>query len=65
MKRSLWQPVLAGATFGACISIVFGLRSVDTLLNQDFYWLDLGLWITPGIALGAGSGLIYEMLRRD
>ena len=65
MKRPLWQPVLVGAMFGACISVVFGLQSVDTLLDQDFYWLELGLWVAPGIAFGAFSGLVYEMLRRN
>ena len=54
-----------GAIFGACISVVFGLQSVDTLLDQDFYWLELGRWVAPGIAFGAFSGLVYEMLRRN
>lgn len=47
MRRPLWRPILVGAVFGACISVVLGLRSVDTLQEQDFYWLWLGLWVAP------------------
>jgi hypothetical protein len=64
MKRALWKPIVAGMVFGASVGFLFGLRRIDTLADQELYWLWLVFWVIPGAAFGAISGLAYELLRR-
>ena len=55
---------LAAVVFGACIGAVAGIRRVNASVNQDFYWLWLGLWIGSGAMIGAAVGFIRQLIRR-
>ena len=55
----------ATTMFGACIGVVFGIRRVDPAVNQDLYWLWLGLWVASGAMLAAVGAYIRQLLRRS
>lgn len=52
------------AVLGACMGFVVGVRRVDPSVNQDFYWLWLGLWMVSGAVMGVLGGYIRQLLRR-
>ena len=55
----------ATTAFGACIGVILGLRRIDPAVNQNLYWLWLGIWVGLG-ALFAGIGAyIRQVLRRS
>jgi hypothetical protein len=55
---------LATMIFGACLGVVGGMRRVDPVVNQNLYWLWLGVWIASGLVLGA-IGAYIQLLRRS
>ena len=70
MNRLVWirehrLAFFATTAFGACIGVILGLRRIDPAVNQNLYWLWLGIWVVSG-ALFAGIGAyIRQMLRRS
>lgn len=70
MSLQLWQRphraiFTAAIVFGGCIGAVAGIRPVDVSINQDFYWLWLGLWIGSGCLIGAAVGVIRQSMRHS
>jgi hypothetical protein len=63
--RAYRSGFFATIIFGACIGVVFGIRRVDPVLNQDLYWLWLGLWVASGAMLAAIGAYIRQSLRRS
>jgi hypothetical protein len=55
---------LVTTIFGACLGFIVGLQRLDPTVNQDLYWLWLGVWVTSGAVLGAAGGFISQSLRR-
>jgi uncharacterized membrane protein YsdA (DUF1294 family) len=64
MKRDNVRALMVAAVFGGCIGAVFGVRRIDHLATQDYYWLWLGLWIVLGAILAGLGALVREMIRR-
>ena len=66
MNPLTWKRVdriafVIGAVFGACIGFVVGIRRLDPAMNQDLYWLWLGLWVGPGALIGAAGTFIWQL----
>lgn len=55
---------IAAIVFGACIGAVAGIRRIDASVNQDFYWLFLGLWVGSGAMIGAVVAFVRQLMRR-
>ena len=56
---------IAAIVFGACIGAVAGIRRIDVSVNQNLYWLWLGLWVGSGAMIGAVVGLVRQLMRRS
>ena len=55
----------ATTVFGACVGVILGMRRVDPAINQDLYWLWLGVWAASGAMLAGIGAYFRQLLRRS